>query len=109
MNNINDLIKSSLNLANNKSVKLSLASSNDTKNLDLDSVRIYGGLNGWGKWSNYFKSLSNFVRNIEQDGNFIYPTNSYYDAADDIFNFDFKIKPMSLKQSLLSKKFSDVQ
>lgn len=56
------------------------------------SVCICGGLNGWGKWSNYFKSLSELMEIIENawEDSFILKVD--YDASDDLFYAQVIIK-----------------
>ena len=55
-------------------------------------VEVYGGLNGWGNWINYFNDLRNLT--VEFDNNFskVWLTNMIIDCLDDVWRATFGIK-----------------
>ncbi len=55
---------------------------------------ISGGLNGAGKWSNYFTDLSTFTKYLESKAKDIFLTKIECDCVDDIFfaEFAFQMK-----------------
>ena len=57
-----------------------------------DSIRVYIGLNGKGKWSDYFSTLSKFTKIVEDTCNIdIYPFEVKLDNIDDVATIVFGI------------------
>lgn len=55
-------------------------------------VKVYGGLNGWGNWINYFNDLRNLT--VELDNNFseVWLTGLIVDCLDDVWTATFGIR-----------------
>lgn len=55
-------------------------------------IEIYGGLNGWGNWINYFNDLRNLT--VEFDNNFseVWLTGLKVDCLDDVWTATFGIR-----------------
>lgn len=51
-------------------------------------VRFYGGLNGNGNWSDYFKDLTVFLVNLNQKFGDAWTVSLYNDCLDDVFYID---------------------
>ena len=52
---------------------------------------ITGGLNGPGKWTNYFEDLTKLVKDFEDNGVHAWYVEGYNDCPDDVFCFNFGV------------------
>lgn len=57
------------------------------------SVTVYGGLNGTGIWSNYFKSLSDLMLRLESKFEDVWVIEFISDCTDDAFGVRIGIYP----------------
>ena len=93
LNKVNELIEK---YDNKETTNLSKALKENSIGIDefgVSVVRIYGGLNGHGLVSNYFKTLSDLSNAMEAVFEDVWLINVMNDPADDVFFVDFAIDP----------------
>lgn len=55
-------------------------------------VKVYGGLNGWGNWINYFNDLRNLTVEFDNKFSEVWLTGLIVDCFDDVWTATFGIK-----------------
>ena len=79
-----------INIRSNNIAKLSLG---DIKGKRPIVVKIYGGLNGCGEWTNYFDCLSDLLKLMQNEYNSeMWLIKLDNDCLDDVFSAEFGAK-----------------
>lgn len=87
LDNIADVIKRN----NNKDTSNLFIMDSFIDKYDTCVCVISGGLNGPGKWTNYFEDLSKLMKDFEDNGIHAWYIEGYNDCPDDVFCFNFGV------------------
>lgn len=64
------------------------------------SIKLIGGINGFGLWSNYFQALSNILLKLEAEYADAWVMNLNTDNADDVFEVEVGLFLWASQQSM---------
>lgn len=65
-----------------------------TNNFNNLIVTLYGGLNGWGKSSEYFYDIYELINMLKMFGISAYVVNMDIDALDDVFKIELELRDL---------------
>ena len=86
----NATIEAAVEAVNKKTTELGLLDNIHKDKYGADVFKIYGGLNGLGKWTNYFHVIADFTDEISKSYH-VWLIKLENDCLDDVFYADFGI------------------
>jgi len=67
------------------------ASNDGINKFEVLHVKLFGGMNGWGKSEDYLEDLRDIIEMCKNNNIFAYLTKMEIDALDDVFYVDFQL------------------